>query len=106
MDQPRIHASSRDHLRSGPRIARDPLDPGARRAGPAPRAERCDHCGDCVRVCPEPQVLHFDRIAAAGFVGGGECTNCARCIEVCPQEVFSFNVRPIRAGDEPATTEI
>ncbi|MBW2393453.1 MAG: quinol dehydrogenase ferredoxin subunit NapH [Deltaproteobacteria bacterium] len=73
---------------------------------PAFAAERCDHCGDCVRVCPEPQVLHFDRIAAAGFVGGGECTNCARCIEVCPQEVFSFNVRPIRAGDEPATTEI
>ena len=65
---------------------------------PAFEAERCDHCGDCVRVCPEPQVLHFDRITAAGFVGDGECTNCARCIEICPREVFSFNLRPVRSS--------
>ncbi|MCP3987324.1 MAG: quinol dehydrogenase ferredoxin subunit NapH [bacterium] len=72
---------------------------------PAFAAERCDRCGDCVRVCPEPQVLHFDRLDVMGFVGAGECTNCARCIEVCTRDAFSFDVRPGYSGVETATTE-
>jgi ferredoxin-type protein NapH len=65
--------------------------------------ERCDRCGDCAKVCPEPQVLHFGDIEAAGFVDSGNCLNCARCLEVCPRDAFRFSTRlnphpPLEAG--------
>lgn len=56
-------------------------------------SRRCDHCGDCVQICPEPQVLHWDSMAARGFVDDGQCLNCARCLEVCPQDAFAFTPR-------------
>ncbi len=55
--------------------------------------ERCDHCGDCTRVCPEPQVLQFKGMEKLGFVDGGQCLNCGRCIEVCPTSALSFSTR-------------
>jgi ferredoxin-type protein NapH len=70
-------------------------------------SSRCDRCGDCVPICPEPQVIHFDEIGAKGFIGDGQCLNCARCLEVCPRGALSFvtrfNARP--APGEGATKE-
>jgi ferredoxin-type protein NapH len=67
-------------------------------------ADRCDHCGDCVKVCPEPQVIDFDRMKTLGVVDSGDCLNCARCLEVCPQEAYHFTLRlegaPARGGEE------
>jgi ferredoxin-type protein NapH len=67
-------------------------------------SSRCDHCGDCVRVCPEPQVLHWEQMAAKGFVDDGQCLNCARCLEVCPREAFGFvsrfGARPMETTNE------
>lgn len=53
----------------------------------------CTRCGDCVKVCPEPRVLNFQRAAAAGFVTGGECTSCGRCVAVCPESSLRFGPR-------------
>jgi len=53
----------------------------------------CTRCGDCVKVCPEPRVLNFQRAAAAGMVAGGECTHCGACIEVCPEASLRFDLR-------------
>jgi ferredoxin-type protein NapH len=54
----------------------------------------CTHCGDCVRVCPEPRVLNFAEAAARGAVAPGECTQCGRCIAICPERSLSFALRP------------
>ena len=69
-------------------------------------SERCDQCGDCVVVCPEPHVIDFQNMAQKGFIASGDCLNCARCLEVCPQDAFRFTVRrlarPQRAAFERA----
>lgn len=57
------------------------------------RQERCDHCGDCVVVCPEPQVIDFREMAEKGVVESGDCLNCARCLEVCPRDAYHFSSR-------------
>jgi ferredoxin-type protein NapH len=56
-------------------------------------ADRCDRCGDCTPVCPEPHAIDFHRMGAIGFVDSGDCTNCARCLEVCPRGAFRFTLR-------------
>jgi ferredoxin-type protein NapH len=53
----------------------------------------CTRCGDCVKVCPEPRVLHFGNAAARGMIASGACTNCGRCIAVCPESSLSFDLR-------------
>lgn len=53
----------------------------------------CTRCGECARVCPEPQVLNLKRAAEYGMVTAGACTNCARCIPVCPERSLDFAVR-------------
>lgn len=53
----------------------------------------CTHCGECARVCPEPQVLNLKLAARAGLISSGECTNCGRCITVCPEDTLHFNLR-------------
>lgn len=58
-------------------------------------ASTCTHCGECARVCPEPQVLNLKRIEAAGFVYSGECSNCGRCSPLCPEGSLSFDWRPL-----------
>jgi len=55
--------------------------------------ERCDHCGDCAVVCPEPHVIDFRAMAQTGFVDSGDCLNCARCLEVCPRDAYHFALR-------------
>ncbi|MDZ7753823.1 MAG: quinol dehydrogenase ferredoxin subunit NapH [Gammaproteobacteria bacterium] len=54
----------------------------------------CTHCGDCARVCPEPQVLNLRQASEAGMIASGECTNCGRCITVCPEDTLAFALRP------------
>jgi ferredoxin-type protein NapH len=53
----------------------------------------CTRCGDCVKLCPEPRVLHFGAAAARGMIASGECTNCGRCIAICPESSLSFTLR-------------
>jgi ferredoxin-type protein NapH len=62
--------------------------------------QRCDRCGDCLRICPEPQVIHFADMARRGFIDAGNCLNCGRCLEVCPREAYRFALRlsPQRTG--------
>lgn len=53
----------------------------------------CTHCGECARVCPEPQVLNFKKAAENGMLVSGECSNCARCIPICPEGSLNFGWR-------------
>lgn len=53
----------------------------------------CTHCGDCVKVCPEPRVLNFAAAATRGAVAPGECTQCGRCVAICPESSLSFALR-------------
>jgi ferredoxin-type protein NapH len=53
----------------------------------------CTRCGDCVKVCPEPQVLNFNQAEARGMVASGECIACGRCIAVYPEDSLGFDLR-------------
>ncbi|MEA3411259.1 MAG: quinol dehydrogenase ferredoxin subunit NapH [Pseudomonadota bacterium] len=53
----------------------------------------CTHCGECAKVCPEPQVLNLRKAGEAGMIRSGECTNCGRCIPVCPEDTLRFDLR-------------
>jgi ferredoxin-type protein NapH len=54
--------------------------------------KNCTDCLDCVRVCPESQILQ--RVGkASGSVLDGVCTNCGRCIEVCRDDALRFDFR-------------
>jgi len=53
----------------------------------------CTHCGECARVCPEPQVLNLRDAATHGMIASGECSNCGRCITVCPEDTLHFDLR-------------
>ena len=59
--------------------------------------EGCTDCGDCFRVCPEPQVITSPLMEAEKGVSplilSGDCTNCGRCIDVCDDRVFHFTTR-------------
>lgn len=55
--------------------------------------ERCTRCGDCLKLCPEPQVLNFKRAGQLGFIASGECTSCGRCAAVCPENAIVFAPR-------------
>lgn len=65
----------------------------------ATRREACTDCGDCLQVCPEPQVI---KPALKGVHGSspvilsGDCTNCGRCIDICAPQVFRFTHRSDR----------
>ena len=55
----------------------------------------CTHCGECARVCPEPQVLNLNKLAERGYVFSGACSNCGRCIGRCPEGSLDFDLRPL-----------
>ena len=66
----------------------------------AVRRTRCNDCGDCYAVCPEPRVI---KPALKGKAAGhtpvildSACTNCARCLDVCSKDVFAFGTRYTR----------
>jgi len=55
----------------------------------------CTHCGECAKVCPEPQVLNLKRLEEVGLVHSGECSNCGRCTGLCPEGSLAFDFRPL-----------
>ncbi len=55
----------------------------------------CTHCGECARVCPEPQVLNLKKLEEVGYVASGECSNCGRCSPLCPEGSLSFDLRAL-----------
>lgn len=62
----------------------------------ATRSARCDDCGDCFAVCPEPQVIVMPLKGKAGHgpvITDRACTACGRCIDVCAPDVFRFTHR-------------
>jgi ferredoxin-type protein NapH len=62
----------------------------------ARHASRCNDCGDCFAVCPEPQVIALPlkgKQGAGPVVRDSACTNCGRCIDVCTLDVFAFTHR-------------
>ncbi len=62
----------------------------------------CTHCGECAKICPEPQVLDLKTASQAGWITSGECTNCGRCVTVCPEDTLKFDLRsPIKNTIEP-----
>ncbi|HVI49595.1 MAG TPA: quinol dehydrogenase ferredoxin subunit NapH [Candidatus Sulfotelmatobacter sp.] len=58
----------------------------------------CDDCGDCYRVCPEPQLLtpalRGEARGIAPLIASADCTFCGRCIDVCAKDVFTAGLRP------------
>ena len=67
----------------------------------------CTHCGECAKVCPEPQVLNLKKLEQTGYVVPGECSNCGRCTALCPEGSLNFDLRPLihRHHLAPATRE-
>ncbi|MFO1273291.1 MAG: quinol dehydrogenase ferredoxin subunit NapH [Rubrivivax sp.] len=62
----------------------------------AAHSSRCNDCGDCFAVCPEPQVITLPlkgKVGAGPVITAPECTNCGRCIDVCGPDVFRFTHR-------------
>ncbi len=55
--------------------------------------DTCTHCGECAKVCPEPQVLNLRKASEAHMIVSGECSNCGRCITVCPENTLRFDTR-------------
>ena len=56
-------------------------------------SRRCTRCGDCLKVCPEPQVINFKQAAACGIIASGECTSCGKCAAVCAENAIVFAPR-------------
>lgn len=54
--------------------------------------DRCTRCADCLRVCPEKQIIRFKDMAQSGRIPSGDCLNCGRCIEVCPEDALQFRI--------------
>ncbi len=63
----------------------------------------CTHCGECARVCPEPQVLNLKKLEQTGWVHSGECSNCGRCTALCPEGSLGFDLRPLIRARTVAT---
>ncbi|HYD30017.1 MAG TPA: quinol dehydrogenase ferredoxin subunit NapH [Azospirillaceae bacterium] len=66
----------------------------------APQRARCDGCGDCYRVCPEPHVI-TPALKGPGslVIRAADCTACGRCIDVCPRSVFAYARQPSRRAE-------
>lgn len=58
----------------------------------------CTHCGECAKVCPEPQVLNLKKLEERGYVYSGECSNCGRCTPICPEGSLKFDLKPLIRG--------
>lgn len=64
--------------------------------------DSCTHCGECARVCPEPQVLNLKKLEQTGYVVPGECSNCGRCTALCPEDSLNFDLRPLIHRHHPS----
>ncbi|WP_457562107.1 quinol dehydrogenase ferredoxin subunit NapH [Caminibacter pacificus] len=57
--------------------------------------DNCTACGECLKICPENQVLTPVIDKKSDYISGIECTNCGRCIEVCNDNALEFSLRYI-----------
>ncbi len=70
----------------------------------ATHSSRCNDCGDCYAVCPEPQVIVMPLKGKQGHgpvISDRECTACGRCADVCSTDVFRFTHRFDTRRDSP-----
>ncbi|HEF1397427.1 TPA: quinol dehydrogenase ferredoxin subunit NapH [Campylobacter jejuni] len=58
-------------------------------------SDKCTKCYECIRICPEKQVLWMVGKESTS-VKSGECIRCARCIEVCNDDALNFNIFDLR----------
>lgn len=63
----------------------------------------CTYCGECAKVCPEPQVLNLKKLDERGYVFSGECSNCGRCTPICPEGSLMFDFKPLIRGHNMQT---
>lgn len=63
-------------------------------------SESCTRCGDCLRACPEQQIIKFKELEKNPFIPTGECLNCGRCIESCPEASLKFSLGRSNARPE------
>ncbi len=61
--------------------------------------DKCTKCMNCVKICPESQVLHMVG-KHSSLVSSGECINCGRCVEVCNDDAIYFTLRFKKGGSE------
>ncbi len=66
--------------------------------------DRCTQCMECVKICPESQVLHMVSKHSA-LVSSGECINCGRCVEVCNDDAIYFSLRFLEKKKEAVSHE-
>lgn len=64
--------------------------------------QSCTHCGQCLKVCQEQQIIRFKTLDTTRRIPTGECLNCGRCIAVCEPKALSFENgwRPPRPVDD------
>ncbi len=62
----------------------------------AVKRDNCTRCGDCFRVCPEPQViapaLYGAEHGRSPVIESADCIRCARCLDVCDEDVFRIEM--------------
>ncbi|WP_024790611.1 MULTISPECIES: quinol dehydrogenase ferredoxin subunit NapH [unclassified Lebetimonas] len=66
--------------------------------------DNCTNCGNCLTICPEPQVLAPVIGKKSDFISGIECSNCGRCIEVCKDNALKFSIRNYIKGEKNEKT--
>lgn len=54
-------------------------------------ALKCTKCMECIKICPEPQVLDMVGKESA-HVKQMACLKCGRCIEVCRDDALNFTL--------------
>ena len=51
-------------------------------------SEKCNQCGQCVRLCPADNI----RLESSKISFGDDCAECFACINWCPQRAIRFGI--------------
>jgi hydrogenase-4 component H len=57
------------------------------RGRPAITREKCIHCWQCIRACPD-RAISVDKETRAPSIWLGRCTYCGECAEACPTKAI------------------